>query len=117
MIGEAGSGPGTEDGSAEETETDEAEVAGLVEALFAGVGRGVRGEGFVETLGYVAEVAGDERGVVGEAVDAAEAGDLNCCDVGDDAGECHVGEAAREPAEDKDGGDLQPQAKEDGTYA
>src|SRR5437879_1920633 len=58
-VGESGGGPGAEDGSAEKTEADEAEGAGLGEALFAGFGSGVRGNGLVEAFGYVAEVAGD----------------------------------------------------------
>ena len=80
-------------------------------------GSGVWSEGFVEAFGYVAKVAGHEGGVVGEAVYAAEAGDLDGGDVGDDAGECHLREAAGEPAEDEDGYDLQCQAEEDGTDA
>src|SRR5712671_3110703 len=75
VIAEARGGPGPEDGSAEEAEADEAKVACLGEALFAGFGSGVWSEGLVEAFGYVAQIAGDERGVIGEAVYAAEAGD------------------------------------------
>jgi hypothetical protein len=94
VIMPAGGRPGAEDGSEEEAKADEAEVASLGEAFFAGLWSGVWGEGFVEAFGYVAEVAGDEGGVVGETVYTAEAGDLEGGDVGDDAGECHVRKAA-----------------------
>src|SRR5437868_13255869 len=94
VIGESGGGPGAEDRSAEETEADEAEGAGLGEALFAGLGSGVRSDGLVEAFGYITQIAGDESRVVGEAVYAAEAGDLEGGDVGDDAGKCHFGEAS-----------------------
>jgi hypothetical protein len=76
VVAEAGGGPGAEDGSGEEAEADEAEGAGLGEALFTGLGSGAGGESVVEAFGYIAKVAGDEGGVVGEAVDPAEAGDL-----------------------------------------
>jgi hypothetical protein len=85
--------------------------------LFAGFGSGVWGEGGVEAFGDIAKVAGDEGGVVREAVYAAGAGDLEGGDVRDDRGERHVWEAGGEPAEGEDGYDLQCEAEKDGTDA
>lgn len=80
--------------------------------MLAGFGGGTGIEGVVEALGDVAEVSGDEGGVVGEAVDTAETCNLDGASVGDDARECHLGEAVREPAEHEDGGNLQSEAEE-----
>lgn len=117
VVAEAWSCPGAEDCSAEKTETDETQGAGLGEATFADPGGGVKGQGVVEAFGYVAKVAGDEGGVVRKAVHAAEACDLDGCDVGDDAGECHLRKAERRPAEGEDGSYLQSQAEERGADA
>jgi hypothetical protein len=89
-VGESGGGPGAEDSSEEEAEADQAQVAGLGEAFFAGLGSGVWGEGLVDAFGYVAQIAGHEGGVVSEAVDTTEAGDLDGGDTGDDTGERHL---------------------------
>jgi hypothetical protein len=117
VVRKAVSGPGAENGSGQEAETDEAKGAGLGEAIFAGLWGGVAVEGIVEAFGHIAEVSGDEGGVVSEAVDAAEAGDLDGGDVGDDAGEGHLGEASMEPAENEDGDDFEGETEDGGADA
>ena len=117
VVKEARGCPGSEDGSGEKAERDEAESASLGQAFFADF-RGGRGcEGLVETFGYVAKVAGDEGGDIGEAIDAAETGDLDGGHVGEDAGESHLREAAGEPAEDEDDKDLQRESEGNGAKA
>jgi len=116
-ISEARCSPGADDCSGQKAEADQAEDEGLGETLFADLRSGVWGERVVEAFRCITKVAGDERRVVGEAVDAAEAGNLKGGDIGDDAGECHFGEAGGEPAQDKDSHDLQCQGEEGGANA
>lgn len=97
-----GCGPGSENGSGKEAEADEAEVEGLGAPFFVGFGGAGGVECVVDAFDSVAQVAGDEGGVEGEPVDAAEAGDLEGGDVGDDRGEGYVGEAWRHPAQGKE---------------
>ena len=95
MIAKTRGAPGAEDGSEEETEAEKAQVAGLQDAFFDGLGGGVRRKGLVEGFGYVTEIAGDKGGVVGEAVNTAEAGDLDGDDVRDGTGEMRLRVSSR----------------------
>jgi hypothetical protein len=95
-------GPCSENGSGEKTERDEAEVEALGTAFFAGFGCAGGVECVVDAFDCVAQIAGDEGGVEGEPVDAAETGDLEGGDVGDDRGEGDVGEAEGHPAQGKE---------------
>ena len=115
VIAEAWGGPGSDDGSGQEAEADEAEVAGLGNAFFPDFGIGGCG-GVEEAFGHVAEIAGDEGGVEGESLDATVGGDLEGGDSGDDEGKDHVGEGEREPAEEEEGEAFGEEADvEDGT--
>jgi hypothetical protein len=114
VVAEARCSPCAKDRSGEKAEADGAEGAGLGESLFADIGGGIGGEGVVEAFRYIAKISGDEGGVVGEAVDATEAGDLNGGDVGDGSRKNHLGKAAMEPAEDEDGDNLQAEAEDGG---
>lgn len=99
VVGEARGDEGSGDGSEEEGEADGEEFEGFGAALVAE--GGVPGKEMVEgTFGSVAEIAGDEGGVVGEAADAAEGGDLEGRNEGDGDGEEGLGRRRREEADD-----------------
>ncbi len=95
----------SEGGPAEERETDEGELAEFCAAKLA-AGWAGGGKGFEEAFGDVAEIAGDEGGVVGEAADAAVGGDLEGRDEGDGACEGELGRGEREQADEEEGDDL-----------
>jgi len=103
-------GPGAEQGSDEEEDADDGEFAGFGEFTAADVGVGMEEE-VGDAFGDLADVAGDEGGVVGEAADGAEGGDLEGGDEGDGGGEDGLGECGGSEAgeeeddhlEDKDG--------------
>ncbi len=116
VVAQARGGEGPEAGSGEEAEADEAEGAGVVEAELTGFGI-MRGAGVVESDGHVAEVAGDEGRAVGEAANAAEAGDLVGGDEGDERGKGHLRKTAGKQAGEKEYGYLKREAVEAGAAA
>src|SRR5271170_5146920 len=114
-VGKMGCGPCSENGSGEEAEGDEAEIEALGASFSAGFWGAGGVERVVDAFDCVAQIAGDEGGVEGEPVNAAETGDLECSDVGDDRGEGHVGEAGGHPAEGEESQDLEDQGDDGGS--
>jgi hypothetical protein len=117
VVGEARGCPGSENSAAEKTETDETEVASFATASFASLSGGFGAESVIDAFGDVAQVAGGEGGVESERVDATEAGDLHCGNVGDDRGEGHVWEAQGEPSEEKEAHDFKQETEHEGPDA
>ena len=124
FVAEVRGGPGAEQGSGEEEDADDGELAGLGEFAAADFGVGME-EAVGDAFGDLADVAGDEGGVVGEAADGAKGGDLEGGDEGDGGGEDGLGEGGwREAGEEEDGHleeqdgerglELRPDAKQAG---
>ena len=99
--GEAGGDDGPEDGSEKKAEGDEAEIERFASRLDAGAD--VRFQVLAEcSFGKVAQIAGDEGGVVVEAAYPAEGRDLEGGDKGDGQGEGNVRGAGRNQADAKE---------------
>ena len=111
MDWEIAGGQGADYGSEEEGGADERELDEFGAAEEAR--GGVLGVEVVEgSFDHLAQVAGDEGGVVGEASDAAEGGDLGGGDQGDDGDEGKLREGGRQEADGEEGGGLNDQGEE-----
>lgn len=117
VIAEVRGGPSAKNGSGKKTEGDKTEIASFGAAVFSGFARGVGKERVVDAFGYIAEVAGGEGGVEGEAIDTAETGDLDRSDIGDDRSKYHLRKGGGEPAEEEDRDDLDEQTEVEGANA
>src|SRR5271170_5111508 len=112
VVGEAGGGPCSKDGSGKEAEADKAEGACFCAALVANLCGDAWCDGVVEAFDCVAQVAGDEGGVISEASDMAITGDLKRTDDRGGCGDDHVGGIDGEPAKGEERYDLKRQTEQ-----
>jgi hypothetical protein len=116
-VAETRGGPGPDDRSGEKAEADKAEVGRLSETFFADFGRSGP-QGVVEAVGHISEIAGNEGGVEGEALDAAIDGDLKGRYERSNEGKRHVREGQRKPADEKESDGLGGESDaENGAFA